>query len=812
MPTNYKWYPGHYCIGAGDTKNLTTLLDGIAGTGTNNIKNLVGVQIRYVWKNLEIPDTRPGAAAGAYRYEFQPILNDLQTLKNYSASAGRHLSLRILLQFKGIGGRGAPEYLWKTTNAGYRPEYGIGVYTWGNAANPDNINEHPALWIPAVEERLVKFMEAMGAALDSIGRPAGDIRYHLSTVDFNETSWGRNGDTPLTSAQQTAQKDALLRLQLKTKAAFPTTIVGHFTNFPAFAFNNMVGPMRDNGITLGGPDTWWDDPSVENGVYQKYADAWGLTCIAPSFQNQNWEFKKHADVNPPVYYIGHLLDGDTPTLQRIFDRMTTAGTSVDGEFRAGLRGTHIAWQCATWQLHNADGSLSAHRPWNLVRNFFKKLWDEGPYAGNTTPGIDAATIPLRLQTGAPPPPPPPTGTLTLALTTDTGASATDKITSNAGVTPSGATAGATLQYSTSTSGPWTSAPPTPAQGTNTWYVRQVVSGSPSEPSAPLTFTFDTTVPVLSSATIDGTILYLVYDDAVNLSNTLRAPISAFQVKVGGVARSIGGNFVNEALKRVRLELGTAVTEGQTVTVSYTKPATGTAFTQDLAGNAAANLVDAPVTNLTGITAPTTTVTITAAGGVADGGWTNQATPTLAGTISAPLATGETLELQRSTAGGAFAAVGAPTVTGTDWSFGDATLAEGAHAWRARVRQGELLGTWSATFTANIDTTPPEAPSASSTTVAHNAAPRISGTWSNAAGDTLAVAVGALTYTTETGLVITGTSWVLDLPVQPYGRHSISARVTDRAGNVALDEDNAELVVLAQPSINHARLMKARRSR
>ncbi|WP_066339260.1 SwmB domain-containing protein [Azohydromonas lata] len=818
MPTNYKWYPGHYVLGAGDTKNLNVLLDGIASTttATSNIPNLIGVQMRYIWKNLEKPRTDNPAV---YEYDFSSILDDLQTLKTRSVAIGRDIYMRILVQFKGIGGRGAPAYL-RSGQAGYRSEYGIGVYTWGNAADDAAINEHPALWIPAVEERLALFMEAMGTALDSIGRPAGDIRYLLSTVDFNESSWGTNSGTPLTSTQQQQQKDALLRIQLRTKRKFPTTIVGHFMNFPPYAVNTMCGPMVDNGITLGGPDTWWDDDSVENGVYEKYADAWGKTAISPSIQNQNWEFKKHADVNPPgdappIYYIGHLYDAaGNPSLQKIYNRVTGAGVSVDGTFRAGLKGTHVTWQGATWQLHNTGGSLSTLKPWNLIRNFFYDLWSSpGPDYHNRTPGV-VTTIPTTLESTTSPPPPPPTGTLTLALTTDTGPVTTDKITNNAGVSVTGASSGATIQYSTTNAGPWTTTPPTPTQGSNTWFVRQVVGGTPGAASAGLTFTYDNDPPDLLQITVNDNVALITYTDALSLTNAtgFKAPGSAFTVKQGTSTVAITGSFVNEDLKRVRLDLGASVTAGSTVTVSYAQPTSGTARIQDLAGNYAASFTEVTATNTTGIATPTTTVAISTVGGAASAGYSNSASPAVVGTLSAALVGSERIELQRAPASGVYVTLGMLTATGTAWTYADSGLTEGTYTYRARVRNGDLLGPFSALFTANVDLTPPAAPTASGATVAFGQAATIRGTWSAETGDVLTVSVGSDTYTTANGISVSGTSWSLALPALPPGYYDINARTTDRAGNAALSEEETVLVVLPQPSINHARLAKARRRR
>jgi hypothetical protein len=196
--------------------------------------------------------------------------------------------------------------------------------------------------------------------------------------------------------------------------------------------------------------------------------------------------------------------------------------------------------------------------------------------------------------------------------------------------------------------------------------------------------------------------------------------------------------------------------------------------------------------------------------VGNNGATNQATPTVVGTLSAGLATGESMEIQRATGSGSFVGVGTPTATGTDWTFADVTLAEGAYSWRSRVRLGDLLGPWSATLTATVDTTPPEAPTAIGATVAFGATAVISGGWSNGAGETLTVSVGSTVYTTASGLTISGATWSVTASGLASGYYDITARTTDQAGNASINEEPAKLVVLPQPSINHARLAMARR--
>lgn len=819
MPTSpsssrVKWYPGHYVLESGDNK-IDQILAQIAGTtSSTNIPNLRGVQKRFSWRQME--SERDG-------YDFSKVIEALDKCKAASAASGHDRFLRILLMYKGIGGRGAPDYL-RPGNPGYESAFGIGTYQWGNAADEEKKNEHPAFWIPAVEERFKIFLGKLGEALDSIGQPPTDSRYWLAAVDFNETAWGKNGTTELTPTQRTDQAAALRRLQTKLRDSFPTTLVGQFVNFPANGsfniLNELCPHMLDIGITLGGPDTWRHDTTTENGVYLRYPDAHGKTAISPSVQNQNYNHDNHHDAtSDPVVYNDEWIGGPTGLLPP-YNRVTTVAQMIEGVMRQGLRGTHVTWHATPSKIYRPTDSTGAPTgpvPWTVVKNFFKNKWDEGPDAGVLNPGV-ITTVPEKLLvTGAPPPPPPPPpppGTLTLTLETDTGPSTTDLITSNGTVKLNGTTTGATVQYATAASGPWTTTQPAAIEGTNTRYARQVVSGTPGTSIGPLTFTFDNTAPTLESATVDGNALLLAYASAVNLSNVtgFKPSLSNYVVKNGSTTIAVTGTFVNEGAKRIRLDLGTTMTGPESLTVSYTQPTTGTARLQDFAGNYAANLVNEPVTNLTGVPTPTAVVVITSASGRASDGFTNDTTPDLAGTLSIALAGSEVLEMQRAAGTGAFATIGLATVAGTNWTFADAAapLAEGAYKYRGRVRVSDRFGPNSAEFAINIDTTEPTAPTASSVTVGYGEPITITGSWGNEPGAVLSVSIAATTYTTANGITITGTNWVLAIPSMPSGTYSISARVTDPAGNVALDETPAELVVRARASINHARLAKARR--
>lgn len=130
---------------------------------------------------------------------------------------------------------------------------------------------------------------------------------------------------------------------------------------------------------------------------------------------------------------------------------------------------------------------------------------------------------------------------------------------------------------------------------------------------------------------------------------------------------------------------------------------------DLAGNAGATSAAFAVT--LDRLAPRTSARITAViddaplvtGTVASGGKTNDTTPSLTGTVSAALGSGETVEVLRNGQ-----AVGFATVSGTNWSFGDSGLGDGtAYAYTVRVADAAgNRGAASASYSISVDTTPP----------------------------------------------------------------------------------------------------------
>ncbi|WP_296950096.1 SwmB domain-containing protein [uncultured Massilia sp.] len=120
---------------------------------------------------------------------------------------------------------------------------------------------------------------------------------------------------------------------------------------------------------------------------------------------------------------------------------------------------------------------------------------------------------------------------------------------------------------------------------------------------------DTLAPTLASAAVNGTSLVLTYNEALDISQQLSA--GAFTVKVGNATVAVTGAVVNSD-KTVTLTLATAVQPNDVVKVSYQVPSTG-GVVQDAAGNDAAAVTDAAVTNNSGDTLAPTLQAATAVG-------------------------------------------------------------------------------------------------------------------------------------------------------------------------------------------------------
>ncbi|WP_239990685.1 MULTISPECIES: Ig-like domain-containing protein, partial [unclassified Pseudomonas] len=182
--------------------------------------------------------------------------------------------------------------------------------------------------------------------------------------------------------------------------------------------------------------------------------------------------------------------------------------------------------------------------------------------------------------------------------------------------------------------------------------------------------------------------------------------------------------------------------------------------------------------------------------IANGGATNDTTPTLSGTLSAVLAVGELVEVLRN---GVVVATLAPS--GTTWSYTDSTLANGSYGYSVRIRDAAYrYSVETPVHQIVVDTvlvTPTIATVAGDNTISLAEAESLTLSGTAEAGSEISVTFGNQTYTTTA--TATGT-WSASVPsgdMPAYGNHLISVVALDAAGNTA----NTSKTVLVSESVN-----------
>jgi uncharacterized repeat protein (TIGR02059 family) len=256
------------------------------------------------------------------------------------------------------------------------------------------------------------------------------------------------------------------------------------------------------------------------------------------------------------------LAADTGTLNN--DGITSNGTVNVAGLEAGATWEYSSNSGTTWQAGvgtsftlaagtHANGTVKV-RQTDLAGN----LSANGSYAGV-----------LKIDTSAAAP--------TAALSNDTGASSSDGISSDGTIAVSGLESGATWQYSTNSGGIWNAgvgasfllADGSYANGAV--QVRQTdVAGNVSAGASLGALTIASSAPQLNSASINGQVLTLQFDqnmDAAGLPST-----SYFTVLVNSIARTI--DLASISGTTMSLVLDTPVVSTDSVSFDYQDPSVG----------------------------------------------------------------------------------------------------------------------------------------------------------------------------------------------------------------------------------------------
>ena len=264
----------------------------------------------------------------------------------------------------------------------------------------------------------------------------------------------------------------------------------------------------------------------------------------------------------------NLTNDTTPTLRVTLEAAKSDGSAVVAGDTVSIKngsttaGTHVVTSAEITQGY-ADVTPSAVA--DGVYTLTAIVTDK---AGNISAASSSLVVTVDSAAAAP----------TLALTSDTGTSATDKITSNGAYTASGAETGATVEYSSNGTSGWSATAPTASAGSNTVYVRQTdAAGNVSAASTALTFTLDTTAPTLSNA-----VATTAADGTVSFDFTFSEAVTGFDATDVTLGNATAGAFTATAggLKYSLIATPTAAATPQSLTVSVAAGAGA-----DAAGNA-----------------------------------------------------------------------------------------------------------------------------------------------------------------------------------------------------------------------------------
>lgn len=246
-----KWHPGHYAY-VGDRK---VLKDEYVPSAVFR-----GVQKNYSWSDLE-------PVKG--QYDFSEIDADIQFLK----SRGLYLVAQITYKKFKPGTTGVPDYIVN----------GAAEFGPDRTYVTDNGSIYPSIWVPAVEQRFIELIEALGDQYDK--NPAFEM------INLPETANGAKLSV-LLDAGYTDEKDEVAHkhIMLALRNAFPNTVRVQYMNWSKTLVEHLTAYAMEIGVGVGGPDF---NPNRDLPTNEACQSARGVVPLASAVQYADY-FK-----NPP---------------------------------------------------------------------------------------------------------------------------------------------------------------------------------------------------------------------------------------------------------------------------------------------------------------------------------------------------------------------------------------------------------------------------------------------------------------------------------------------------------------------------------
>lgn len=315
-----KWHPGHYILLYSNQSEPYYFNTVLKELGT--YPEFKGVQKKYFWNKLE---TQYGV------YDFSEIRSDLANL----AKINKQLVLAVQAESFITYDKLVPGYLLTS-------EYDGGVYPikTGKGYNVAYYNSK-------VQDRMIALVKALAKEFDS--------NPNLEAITFEETSPSRT-DTEWNQAHLTNYIDGMMNIAVAAKKAFHNTNVIQYVNYPETSLPYIVSTLMTNGVGMGGPDVYRNNPYLAKGVYTYYPQIFSILPIGMSVDYSNYQ--SSVGVNGPVDY---------PSIASIHQFAVEK-----------LKPNYMFW------LRRAETTNGAHY-WKDVLNYFNQYdWKSDPAGGMIT--------------------------------------------------------------------------------------------------------------------------------------------------------------------------------------------------------------------------------------------------------------------------------------------------------------------------------------------------------------------------------------------------------------------------------------------
>ena len=640
------------------------------------------------------------------------------------------------------------------------------------SSSSDHITSNPALSGTADPNAVVTLTEGSTVIATTTANASGNWSY-------TPTGLAQGAQTVVASETNAAGVTGSSSLTFTLESTPPTVTVGltqdtgssssdHITSNPALsgtADPNAVVTLTEGSTVIATTTA----NASGNWSYTPTGLAQGAQTVVASETNAagvtgSSSLTFTLESTPPTVTVGLTQDTGSSSSDHITSNPALSGTADPNAVVTLTEGsTVIATTTA-----NASGNWS-YTPTGLAQGAQTVVASETNAAGVT--GSSSLTFTLE---STPP-------TVTVGLTQDTGSSSSDHITSNPALSGTAdpnavvtLTEGSTVIATTTAnaSGNWSYTPTGLAQGAQT-VVASETNAAGVTGSSSLTFTLESTPPTVT----------------VGLTQDTGSSSSDHITSNPALSGTADPNAV------------VTLTEGSTVIATTTANASGNWSYTPTGLAQGAQTVVASETNAAGVTGsssltftlestpPTVTVGLTQDTGSSSSDHITS-NPALSGTAD-PNA------VVTLTEGSTVIATTTANASG-NWSYTPTGLAQGAQTVVAsETNAAGVTGSSSLTFT--LESTPPAAPVITSDTVNSNGQVALNGT-----------AVANSTVTIYDGTAVVGTtlsdgigSWQFTTPPETGGAHSLTATVTDAAGNVSALSNLVDPVVAAPPVVTIA---------